>query len=328
VSQILSLLVYVMSSINLSLKSWLISSKKCCQELFHLHKVFLFPVDSSLIMGMKLDRLGFDDRWIHLVMVCVRTVSYSVVVNGNPVGSIQPSMRIRQGDPISPYLFLICTEALSFVITHAVDLGVITGVPTSPRGPRLSHLYFADDNLLFCKANSVERICLMRILRVYEARSRQQLNLQKTTIFFSCNTSAAKRLGILNLSDFIEAQRIDNYLGLPSYIGKSKVQSFNSNKEWVHQRLNNWKVKFLSQAGNEVLLKAIVQAIPTYSMSVFLLLVYLCRKLQGMMQRFWWGHMVKETNVHWMSYEKMGRSKSIVGLRFRDLIMFNRWRLM
>jgi hypothetical protein len=111
---------------------------------------------------------------------------------------------------------------------------------------------------------------------------------------------------------------------LPSYIGKSKLQSFNSIKDKVQQRLNNWKVKFLSQAGKEILLKAVLQAIPTYIMCVFLLPVSLCKELQGMMQRFWWGHMAKESNVHWMSWERMGRSKMMGGLGFRDLLMFNK----
>jgi hypothetical protein len=269
-------------------------------------------------MGMKLDmskaydrvewffletvmkKLGFDDRWVQLVMSCVRFVSYSIVVNGHPVGNFLPSRGIRQGDPISPYLFLLCAEPLSALISQAVDSRATTGVPTSPRGPRLSHLFFADDSLLFCKANSVEWRRLMRILEVYEAGSGQKLNLQKTSIIFSRNTCAAKRQEILSLSGFSESHRIDTYLGLPSFIGRSKVQAFNSIKDRVQQRLNNWKVKFLSQAGKEILLKAVVQAIPTYSMSVFLLPATLCREPQGMMQHFWWGHMAKESNVHWM----------------------------
>jgi hypothetical protein len=95
-------------------------------------------------------------------MSCVRSVQYSVVVNGNPVGNISPTKGIRQGDPISPYLFIICAEALSSLIYRAVDTGIITGVPTSPGGPRLSHLLFADDSLLFCKVNSVEWRRLMK----------------------------------------------------------------------------------------------------------------------------------------------------------------------
>jgi hypothetical protein len=86
----------------------------------------------------------------------------------------------------------------------------------------------------------------MRILEVYEARSGQKVNIQKTSIIFSRNISATKSQEILSLSSFSKTQRIDTYLGLPSIISKSKIQSFNSIKDRVQQRLNNWKVKFLS----------------------------------------------------------------------------------
>jgi hypothetical protein len=78
--------------------------------------------------------------------------------------------------------------------------GVINGVPTSPRRPRLSHLLFADDSLMFCKANYVEWRRLMKILEVYEASSGQKINLQKTSIFFSRNTSMMRKQEIISLS--------------------------------------------------------------------------------------------------------------------------------
>jgi hypothetical protein len=94
-------------------------------------------------------RMGFDVRWVHLVMQCVGSVQYSVLMNGSPVGNIQPSRGISQGDPISPYLFLICVEALSTLIMKAEQIGIISSVPTSLKGPKISHLFFADGIMLF-----------------------------------------------------------------------------------------------------------------------------------------------------------------------------------
>lgn len=85
--------------------------------------------------------LGFSTRWIHLVMRCIRMVSYAVMVNGQSVGSILPTKGIRLGDPLSPYLFLICAEALSSLLCHAESTRSIIGAPTSKKGPRLSHLF-------------------------------------------------------------------------------------------------------------------------------------------------------------------------------------------
>ena len=133
--------------------------------------------------------MGFGEWWIGLIMMCVKTVRYFVIVNGNPCGLITPPRGIRQGDPISLYLFLICTEALSAIITRANGEGRLTGIPTSRRWLTISHLFFADNNLLFCQANIVQWNHLSSVLQVYEEVSGQKMNANKTAIFFSRNTS-------------------------------------------------------------------------------------------------------------------------------------------
>jgi hypothetical protein len=180
-----------------------------------------------------MNKLGFPERWIKLIMECVKTVSYAIVVNGQPVGCIKPSRDLRQGDPLSPYLFLVCAKALSAMLRHAETNGVITGVPTSKRGPKISHLFFADDSLLFCKANSVEWRRLTRILDKYEAVSGQKLNQDKTSVFFSHNTSMEKRGEIIRLSGLKVTDRFEKYLGLPTLVGKSRYKEFQSIKDRV-----------------------------------------------------------------------------------------------
>jgi hypothetical protein len=277
-----------------------------------------------LFLEAVMSKMGFDPLWIKMIMVCVRTVSYSVAINGNVVGNILPSRGLRQGDPISPYLFIICAEAFSSLLSNDKAKGLISGVPTSKKGPSISHLFFADDSVVFCKANRVEWRRILNIIEIYERGSGHKINVKKTAVFFSRNTNVNRRKEIIELSGLVEANRYDSYLGLPILVGKNRSVAFYNIKEKVSRKIYNWKYGLLSLAGKEVLLKAVVQAIPTYSMSVFLLPVCLCKDLNHLMQAFWWGNLCKVSKIHWMSWTRMGRAKSAGGLGFRDLILFNK----
>jgi hypothetical protein len=116
-------------------------------------------------------------------MMCVTTTHYAILVNGILTGRIIPTWGIRQDDPILPYLFLICVEALSAMLTKADHEGLLRGVPSSKRGPRLNHLFFADDSLLFCRADICHWNRLSSLLRSNELPSGQRLNASKTAIF-------------------------------------------------------------------------------------------------------------------------------------------------
>ena len=109
-------------------------------------------------------RVGFNDRWVGLIMTYVKTMTYSVLVNGEPKGFITPSRGIRQGDPLSPFLFLLCTEGLRGLIQQAADSGDITGFALCRRGPKLTKLFFANDSLLFCRATPRECDKVMDLL--------------------------------------------------------------------------------------------------------------------------------------------------------------------
>ena len=99
-------------------------------------------------------KMGFNDRWVALVIECITLVTYSLLINREPLGDIKPSRGIRQGDPLSPYLFLLCSEGLHRMIQKATERGEIQGVSIYRNGPKLTHLFFADDSLLFCRATT------------------------------------------------------------------------------------------------------------------------------------------------------------------------------
>jgi hypothetical protein len=273
----------------------------------------------ELVMG----KLGFDERWIRLIMMCVRSVNYAILINGKQCGSISPERGLRQGNPISPYLFILCAEALSALVTKANIEGSLTGVSTSRRGPRISHLFFADDSLLFCRAELSQWNFLTDLLRTYKLASGQRLNNHKTSIFFSKNTEVASKEAILEVAGIPTTQRYDTYLGLPALVGKSRNTAFRGIVEKVRKRLQDWKLKFLSQAGKEILLKAVIQAIPTYCMSIFLLSKSLCANINSQMRKFWWGQYGKESGINWVSWENMGKPKAEGGMGFREFSSFN-----
>ena len=94
-------------------------------------------------------KMGFCSSWVKLMMECITTATNSVLINGEPHGHITPSRGLRQGDPFSPYLFLLCTEGLHRLINLAMERGELKGVSICRNGPKLTHLLFADDSLVF-----------------------------------------------------------------------------------------------------------------------------------------------------------------------------------
>jgi len=123
--------------------------------------------------------------------MCVSSVTYLVLMNYDRVGPIVAGRGLRQGDPLSPYLFILVAEGLSTLIHKAVNRGDIHGIQVCRGTPVVSHLLFTDDCFLFCRANVVEAQRLLTILKTYEAASGQEINLSKSEVFFSRNMSGA-----------------------------------------------------------------------------------------------------------------------------------------
>jgi len=199
----------------------------------------------------------------------------------------------------------------------------VKGVSMCRWAPRITNLLFADDSLLFCKATQNEVEVISEMLQTYTNASGQCINLEKSLVFFSNNTLANRKQGILWTLGVQEVNRFKSYLGLPTLVGRKKYHTFSYLKDRIWKKLQGWKGKMLSKAGKEILIKAVAQSIPTYTMSVFQLPLKLCDELDAMCAKFWWGQVGNERKIHWQRWEKLTLSKREGGMGFRDLRAFN-----
>ncbi|XP_021771707.1 uncharacterized protein LOC110735833 [Chenopodium quinoa] len=254
-------------------------------------------------LEVVLDKFGFAQNWYSSVMDCVRSVTFSVLVNGRPTDEFSPRRGFRQGDPISPYLFILCVEVFSHLLREAEEWGSLRGVRIAPSAPSISHLLFADDCIIFSRAAVNDAEVIQDILNTYELLLGQKINFDKTTISFSKGvlksrwTELAGKLGVRIVSIH------DRYLGLPTVVGRSKKVITRAVKEKLWKKLQGWKGKVLFKAGREVMVKVVAQSLPTYAMSVFKFPSSFCDELRSLVAQFWWG---KKQGEPWRLLLKSG----------------------
>lgn len=218
-----------------------------------------------------LKKFGFHELWIQRIMMCIKTVSYGFIQNGEVFGDVRPQRGIRQGDPISPYLYILCAEGLSSIIKRNEVVGFIHGCRIARGAPTISHLLFADDCYFFFKANVSEARAMKAIIQRYERLSGQAINLNKSTITFSPNTSDASRKEVCEILEVVEVATPGKYLGLPMRVGRKKNEVFSFVSDKVRQKLQGWRNKPLSKGGKCLLLKSAAQTIPTFWMNLLLI---------------------------------------------------------
>ncbi|KAL0395138.1 UNVERIFIED_CONTAM: putative mitochondrial protein [Sesamum latifolium] len=276
-----------------------------------------------IFLERVLVQLGFHSHFISLIHLCVSSVSFSFILEGQKFGYFHPQRGLHQGDPLSPYLFLFCAEALSHLISGAVSNGELHGVAVSRLGPRVSHLLFADDTLFFCQATRDAMLYVGRILKDFEATSGLMVNLEKSSVSFSRNVPGDLQADLASILGVRVVNRLEKYLELPALVGRSKKEVFQQLKDKVWARLQSWRCQNLSPAGKVVLLKSVVQAMPTFLMGCFLIPATICRELESMMADFLWHNKISR-KVHWLSWEKLCADKNEGNLEFRKFSAFNR----
>lgn len=190
-----------------------------------------------------------------------------------PFRFFRPHCGMRQGDPFSPFLFILVTKVLTYLLKREEALGGIHGVRIARAAPPITHLLFSDDIMLFYRATKGDVQNLHKVLHSFASWSGQVINPVKSFLLFSRNLTLDHRSQHANILRIQPSSAIEagNYLGLSLALPRSHSQTCQAVQDKITSKLAGWKARSLSQPGRTVLIQSMASTIPSYYMSVFLL---------------------------------------------------------
>ena len=191
----------------------------------------------------------------------------------------KPCRGIRQGDPLSSYLFILGQEVLSRILDREFCSNNISGVKASIGGPAITCVMHADDIVLFSKATRNDAANIIKCIKKYCSWSGQEINWNKSGIFFSKHSRPNIRRAIKHQLHMKILKKEVVYLGAPLFLTRSPTKHFKFLLDKLQTKLMGWRSKCLSWAGRSTLISFVAQAIPNYSMSSFSIPAKICDKL-------------------------------------------------
>lgn len=261
---------------------------------------------------------GLSEKWVHWIMKCVSGPAMNLLWNGEKTAAFTPLRGLRQGDPISPYLFVLCMERLSHMIERSVESKDWKPISLSRGGPKLSHICFADDLILFAEASVSQVQVIRKVLETFCGASGQKVSLAKSKIFFSSNVSRDLEKDVSAASGIQSSRDLGKYLGMPILQKRMNKDTFGDVLARVSSRLAGWKSCVLSMAGRLTLTKAVLSSIPVHSMSSIVLPKSTLAGLDKISRSFLWGSNVEKKKPHLLAWKKLCRPKRDGGLGIRS----------
>lgn len=269
-----------------------------------------------------LSKFGFGEKWRKWIHCCLHSSKGSIIINGSPTDEFQFGKGLKQGDPLSPFLFLLVMETLHISFQRVVEAGMYQGIKVGGE-VNLSHMFYADDVVFVGEWSERNISSLMHVLDCFHKVSGLKINMKKSKIMgievaAEKVSRAAVKLGCQVLKT--------PFLYLGSYVGGAmhNLQAWDAIVDRVKTRLSKWKMKMLSIGGRLTLIKSVLGSMPIFHMSMFKVPTGILRILESIRSKFFNGHANSCKKVSWVQWKKVLAPKANGGLGIASLYALNR----
>eukprot|EP00253_Pinus_taeda_P023411 PITA_23411 len=270
-----------------------------------------------------LGSFGFSNRWIKWVLSCISTPNFSILVNGTPSKTFKASRGIRQGNPISPFLFILAAEGLGRYLKQERIADNIKGLRLWGNELPITHQQFVDDIMLFGEPTVREVRNLKMALDLFAEASGMEINKDKSCTFIFNTVETVKR----HLTRFLGFKQGDlptKYLGNVLDYSSKRLKNWQGILEKLKNRVANWTFRTLNIAGRIVLVKYVLQVIPIYPLSIMAVPQGVCTKIREILRKFIWGGSSNQKKWALVSWKHMIKHKEEGGLGLRDPSKLNK----
>ena len=293
--------------------------KPSCLMKINLQKAY-DTVDWNFLLQM-LEQLGFPKKFVALIMECVTTPMFSLVINGSLHGFFKSKRGLRQGDPMSPLLFVICMEYLSRIFHQMSELPMFQFHPRC-RDLKLTHLCFADDLILCCKGEFPSIYLLLQAFKLFSDSSGLMANKQKSSIYcYGMAEDDVKR--VVSASGFTRSTLPFKYLGVPICAKKITAAQCEMLVDKMILRIKVWSSRNLSYTARVLLINSVLLSLHSYWAQIYILPKKVLKEITMVCRSFLWSgqaYSSKPSNISWKS---SCCEKKEGGLGFRDILTWN-----
>eukprot|EP00253_Pinus_taeda_P013029 PITA_13029 len=268
-------------------------------------------------LSKVLESFGFCKRWINWIHNLISSPIFSILVNGIPSNPFSASRGLRQGDPLSPFLFILAAEGLGRFIKRERESGKIKGLKLWGHNLCLTHQQFVDDIMLFGEPTVKEVKHLRKILDIFAEASGLEINKDKSQIFIF-NSVEQVKVHLTRLLGFRQGELPTKYLGNILDFSSKKMKNWQGILDKLSNKVANWAFRSLNITSRIVLAKSVLQAIPVYPLSIMAAPIGICTKIREIIRNFIWRGVDQKKKWALVSWGQLTERKEKGGLGLRD----------